>query len=154
MVSMRTCRGSSTRSRATWSIRSRSPWRSHRGELGVVVDTDEQHAAVDRELGEVPGELLVLAFAGRQLPFEVQAMLLGEDSLVERVAKLGLVGRKPPRSPGRLQTPRVVSRDAAIPHGRVLVRPMRILAPAVPAPARWRPRPPKANPGGTAPGPG
>jgi hypothetical protein len=37
----------------------------HRGEVGVVVDPDDQHATVDRELGEVPGELSVLASAGR-----------------------------------------------------------------------------------------
>jgi hypothetical protein len=71
-----------------------------RGELRrdgfvAVVHADDQHAPVNGELGEVLGQLLVRAPAGRQRALEVEGVPLLEDPLVQGILEVGFVVGKP-----------------------------------------------------------
>lgn len=68
------------------------PLKVDRGELRrlglvVVVDPDDQHAAVDRELGHVASVLLVGALAKVQLALEVDRVPLKQQPVVEHLLK-------------------------------------------------------------------
>jgi hypothetical protein len=66
-----------------------------RGRLVALVDPDDEHAPVDRELGEVLRQFLVGRLAGRQLALEFEGMPLVKKALREHAAQLTLVGWKP-----------------------------------------------------------
>jgi hypothetical protein len=63
--------------------------------LVVVVDPDDQHAAVHRELGHVAGVLLVGPLAVVQLTFEVDGVPFEQQPLVEHLPQAILGVRQP-----------------------------------------------------------